>query len=409
MADDKDAAKPGLSKMALLLLLGWGLSNIAYALYDLPLKFVLKDELRLNPQQISAFFAIGIFTNYIKPLAGILTDSVPLFGTRRLWYLLLSLFLCGVGWLVLAAVPRTYSAMLITFALTYSMVVVISTTLGGVMVEAGQRYQAAGRLTAQRIAMFRVGALAGGPIGAQLARFPLYVSLSGSALLHFVLIPLVWVGLKEPEKATLRRNVWTEAGAQFQGLVKNKIVLAAAGMIFLIAASPGFGTPLFFHQTDTLKLSKTFLGTLALVGAAFGLGAAVLYHKACQKVPMRTLLVASIIVHGLGTLFYLLYRTPTSALVITAIEGVTITLATLPVYDLASRGTPKGSEALGYSVMMSVWNLTNSLSDWLGSTLFTKFGLTFWHLVWLNSGTTLLVLLVVPLIPRALLKQTDGK
>jgi len=33
--------------------------------------------------------------------------------------------------------------------------------------------------------------------------------------------------------------------------VKSKVVLAAALMIFLIAASPGFGTPLFFHQTDT--------------------------------------------------------------------------------------------------------------------------------------------------------------
>lgn len=408
-----DAAKPGhqpagLSKMAMLLMLGWGLSNIAYALYDLPLKFVLKDELKLNPQQISAFFALGIFTNYIKPLAGILTDSVPLFGTRRRWYLLLSLFLCGIGWLVLAFVPRTYNAMLITFALTYSMVVVISTTLGGTMVEVGQRYQAAGRLTAQRIAMFRVGSLAGGPLGAQLAKLPLYVSLSGSALLHFALIPLVWVGLREPERATLKRNIWSEAGTQFKGLVQSKIVLAAAGMIFLIAAAPGFGTPLFFHQTETLKLSKTFLGALALIGAAFGILAAGLYHKACQKVSMKTLLVVSIVVHGLGTLFYLLYRTPMSALVITAIEGVTITLATLPVYDLASRGTPKGSEALGYSVMMSVWNLTNSLSDWIGSTLFTKFGLTFWHLVWINSGTTLLVLLVVPLIPKALLYQTDG-
>ena len=80
----------------------------------------------------------------------------------------------------------------------------------------------------------------------------------------------------------------------------------------------------------------------------------------------------------------------------------------VPVYDLASRGTPKGSEALGYSVMMSVWNLTNSLSDWTGSTLFKKAGFAFSHLVWLNSGTTLLALLFVPLLPRLLLIGVDG-
>ena len=124
---------------------------------------------------------------------------------------------------------------------------------------------------------------------------------------------------------------------------------------------------------------------------------------------MRRLLVASVILHALGTLFYLSYQSSTTALAITALEGVTQTLAILPVYDLAVRGTPRGSEALGYSVMMSVWNLTNSLSDWVGSTLFTRYGLTFQHLVWLNAGTTALVLLAVPFLPKALLQRKDGE
>src|SRR5258708_34581555 len=107
--------------------------------------------------------------------------------------------------------------------------------------------------------MFRIGSLAGGPLGGKLATYPLLLALGGSAGLHFLLIPIVYRYLREP-----------------------------------------------------------------------------------------------------GT-----------AIAITALEGMTGTLAILPVYDLAARGTPRGSEALGYSVMMSVWNLTNSLSDWVGSTLFT--------------------------------------
>lgn len=399
----------GFGQMALLLAVCWALSNIAYAIYDLPLKFVLKDQLRLDAAHVSAFFALGMVTNYVKPLAGILIDSVPLFGTRRRAYLLGSLFLCGVGWLVLASVPRNYGLMLAVFAVTYSMVVVISTSLGGVMVEAAQRYGAAGRLTAQRIAMFRVGTLAGGPLGGILATLPLIAALGCSAVLHFALIPLVWLRLREsaPPPAVDRRRMWSDARRQLRGLVESKVVLAAAGMIFLIAAAPGFGTPLLFFQTDTLRFSKPFLGMLTLVGAASGLAAAAFYHRFCQKRTMREMLVISIVVHALGTLFYLLYRDATSAVFITALEGVTQTLAMLPVYDLAARGTPKGSEALGYSVMMSVWNLTNSLSDWAGSTLFSHLGLTFANLVWLNAGTTALVLLVVPLLPRTLLSQKD--
>jgi predicted MFS family arabinose efflux permease len=286
---------------------------------------------------------------------------------------------------------------------------VISTTLGGVMVEAGQRFRAAGRLTAQRIAMFRIGTLAGGPLGGKLAAYPLLVALGGSAGLHFLLIPIVYRYLREPGTATLNRDLWHEAGDQFRGLVENKVVLAAAFMIFLIAASPGFGTPLFFHQTDTLHLSKLFLGYLTLIGAACGLLGASFYHQYCQRLSVRRLLIASVIVHALGTLFYLLYHSATAAIAITALEGVTQTMAILPVYDLAARGTPRGSEALGYSIMMSVWNLTNSLSDWVGSTLFTHYGLTFHHLVWLNSGTTALVLLAVPFLPQALLQRRDGE
>ncbi len=404
---DRDEALP-FSKMGLLLALGWGLTNIAYAIYDLPLKFVLKDELHLDAQQISKFFALGVFSNYVKPLAGILTDSVPLFGTRRRWYLILSLFFCGIGWLILGSVPRNYTTMLAVFATTYTMVMIISTTFGGVMVETAQRFAAAGRLTAQRIGMFRLGALAGGPLGGFLAKFPLLLTLSLSATLHFTLIPIVWFWLKEPQKATLNKDLWREAGQQLKGLVQSKVVLAAAGMIFLIAASPGFGTPLFFFQTNTLGLSKQFLGSLTLIGAAFGLLTATAYHKFCQKGSMRTLLIASIVIHALGTLFYLFYKTPGAAIAITALEGMTQTLAILPVYDLAARGTPKGSEALGYSIMMSVWNLTNSLSDWIGSTLFTKYSFDFSHLVWLNASTTALVLLVIPFLPKALMAKTDG-
>lgn len=124
---------------------------------------------------------------------------------------------------------------------------------------------------------------------------------------------------------------------------------------------------------------------------------------------MKQMLILSIAVHAVGTLFYLLYRSPATAIAITILEGATQTLAILPVYDLAARGTPKGSEALGYAVMMSVWNLTNSLSDLTGSFLFTQYSLTFAHLVWINAGTTALVLLVVPFLPRALLEQKDDQ
>jgi hypothetical protein len=80
----------------------------------------------------------------------------------------------------------------------------------------------------------------------------------------------------------------------------------------------------------------------------------------------------------------------------------------LPVYDLAARATPRGSEAMGYAVMMSVWNFTNAFSDVTGSWLYGHMGLTFIDLVWVNAGTTALVLVALPFLPGLLMNSRDG-
>lgn len=398
-----------LSTLAVLMALGWLGTNLGINLGEFPLKFLLKDTLHCDAAKVSGFFAIGAIINYVKPLPAVLVDGVPLFKTRRRWYLIGSLLLTGLFWLLMAFVPRTYNSLLATYGLMYITIAFTSISLGGVMVEVGQRFNAAGRLTSQRIGCFRLASLLGGPIAGKLSQhFPFIVSMSAASLLHLILVPLYIIGLPEEPTAQLDRSVLKEAGRQFQILLRSKVLLAAAGMIFLIAASPGFNTPLLFYQTNVLHFDKELVGYLTFISAATGLLTTMGYFAACRKVPVRTLIVFSILVHAAGTIAYLFYHDKNSAIIITAISGVTGTLTMLPVYDLAARGTPKGSEAIGYAVMMSVWNLTNALSDWTGSTLFSRIHLAFSSLVWVNAGTTLLVLLVVPFLPAALMARKDG-
>jgi len=287
-------------------------------------------------------------------------------------------------------------------------VVFTSTTLGGVMVEVGMHHKAEGRLTSHRIAMFRLGSLVGQPIGGWLASFPFAVAMSFASFWHLLLVPLFLWCLPEAPTARLDTGVWTETKRQVKSLIRSRTLLSAAGMIFLIAAAPGFDTPLLFYQTNILHFSKVFVGMLGTVSAATGIAATIFYFFACRKLSLRVLLSLSIIVHALGVLFYLQYHDARSAIFVTALTGITVTLATLPVYDLAFRATPKGSEAIGYAVMMSVWNLTNKFSDFTGSSLFTRYHLTFMKLVWLDAGTTLLVLFMVPFLPAALAARRDA-
>jgi Na+/melibiose symporter-like transporter len=397
-----------LGRMAFLIALGWLGTNVGLNIGEFVLKFFLKENLHLKADAVAGFFLVGQFTNYIKPVAGLCTDSIPLFRTRRRHYLILSLLGTGLFFLLLIVVPHRYSVMLFVYVFLYMTVVFTSTTLGGVMVEVGMQHNAAGRLTAQRIGMFRLGSLIGAPIGGWLAGLPFAFAMTAASLWHLILVPLfVWF-LPESPTARLDTVVWKEAVRQLRVLAHSKTLLGAAGMVFLIAASPGFNTPLLYYQTDTLHFSKLFIGMLGTVAAATGIAATVVYFAACRHLSLRTLLAFSIVVHGLGTLFFLQYHSAQTALLITALHGVTVTMATLPVYDLAFRATPRGSEALGYAVMMSVWNFTNGLSDVTGSWLYSRFHLNFLQLVWLNAGTTFLVLFVVPFLPAALVLRRDG-
>ena len=109
-----------------------------------------------------------------------------------------------------------------------------------------------------------------------------------------------------------------------------------------------------------------------------------------------------------STLFYLGYHSWVSALMIESLAGFVGTLAQLPLFDLAIRATPRGSEAFGYSLMMSVWNIGMSLSDVFGSWLFAHYHLNFMNLVWLNAGTTALALLAIPFLPARIVAARGG-
>jgi MFS family permease len=387
---------------------GWLATNLGLQIALLPLKFVLKDEVHLTAAALSSFFFIGNFTNYIKPLAGVMTDSIPLCGTRRRHYLLFSLLSAGLLWIALSFVPRTYGWMLPVYALMYVGVVFTSSTLGGVMVEAGNRFRAAGRFTAQRIGMFKVAEVLGGPIGGYLANFPLVLPVTICALLHIGLIPVLMRHLPPDPPLKQERNPCAEVARQGRVLLHSHTLLGAALMIFLLAAAPGLNTPLFFYQTNVLHFSREFVGLLTTVMAISGIAAAALYYPACRRYSLRTIVAASIVAHALGALCYFGYQSRETAILISVISGMTATFAMLPVYDIALRATPRGSEAIGYALMMSMWNLTSNLSDLSGSWIFDLVGRRLGPLIWIDAATTLLVLVAVPFMPRVLSHREDA-
>ena len=385
----------------------WLVSSLAGGLPGFSLNFLLKDGLHLTASSLALFALFGNVAGYVKPLMGIVVDAFPLFGTRWRHYLMFAFAGSGLCYFLMGVVPRTFGSLLATNILLFVCLNLGSIVMGGMMVEVGQRHKATGRMSAQRVAISRLDALVSTPIGAWLAFLPFSWVMTLPALIYFATIPIFYRHLREPKTTPVRSEVLQTAKRQLHSIAHCRPLLIAASAVMLIVMAPGFGTPLFYYQTDVLHFSKGFLGSLSFVGGAFGILGAAIYVKICRRFSLKTLLIGSILVHAGGTLFYLGYHTPASALAITALEGIAQTLAVLPLYDLAARATPRGSEALGYALMMSAWNLTIALSNWFGSWLSDQFGLTFLNLVWLNAGTTALALVIIPLLPAILVQHRE--
>jgi hypothetical protein len=84
-------------------------------------------------------------------------------------------------------------------------------------------------------------------------------------------------------------------------------------------------------------------------------------------------------------------------------------MATLPLFDLAARATPKGAESLGYALLLSVESFTMfAVSEKLGAGLYGGLHVGFKPLVWINAGSTAAVLLFTPLVPWRLFAAREG-
>lgn len=375
---------------------------------QLPIRYLLERHLHVKPEQMSLFFLVSGIAWYVKPIAGLITDSVPLLGTRRRHYLMFSAAAAALCWLLMGVVPRTYYPILLTAVVLNMAMVLASTVMGALLVEEAQRFGATGRLSSLRegVGMLAgaLGSLAGGYLATRAFR---WTGVSAAAIL-LSLSAVIFLFVHEKPLTRRETRVWRRAKSQLRVFVHSRTLLAAAGLIFLFYMTPGIGTPLYYRQTVALKFQQSFIGWQNVISSMTAILGAYLYARVCKRVRLRPLLVIGIVLGTLGTLLYLDYDSADSAVAIVAVNGLLGTFGVLPLFDLATRATPKGSEGLGFALMMSLRNLALFSADWIGSWLTQSFHWPFSWLVILNAGTTLLVLVVVPFLPAALVEKTDG-
>jgi MFS family permease len=390
-------------------------------LAGLPLENLLKNELHVDRSANAAFFFWASFAWYFKPLVGIITDSFPLFGTRRKSYLLISTILAVLAWAGLYFTPHQYNKLLwITLVINVCMVMA-STVIGAYMVEIAQAFSGSGRLVAVRNAVEQLTLIIAGPAAGFLGSVAFGWTAAVCGGVMFLMVPLTLLFLHEPyRKLPTRDSVNGEVPAtahrggakllaELVTIAKARYVWAAAGLMALFYMAPGVSTALFYKQQNDLHLDTQGQGSLQLIGAIAGIAGALTYGFVCRRWNLRTLLLIGLALATVGSLGYLFYSSIPNAQKIEAFNGFCYAAAELSIMDLAIRATPKGSEAFGFSLLMSVRNFALFGTDWVGSAMIDRLHWSFNSVVIADAVTTAIAVPLVLLLPALLVRRRDDQ
>ena len=323
----------------------------------------------------------------IKPLYGLLTDFVPLAGSRRRSYLLLTTAVASVSLTVVYLLPLTSERAVLLLLLLLPTAVAIAfsdVVIDAMMIAAGQPRGMTGRLQSiQWTSMYAatiVTGVAGGALsqwGMQQAGFLIAGLSCGISLFA------VWFLVRErrqPADACTepRHGMWhaaprilpSHAIAEMWRTFREPSIVAIGTFLFLWNFNPFSSTVLYYYSTEALHFSEQFVGSLSSWHAVGLLTGSILYGVICRKIPMPWLIHGSIVAGIVATIAYWGYRDATSGVVISLSVGVVYAIGSLIQLDLAARVCRLETAGTTFALLMSLTNLSTALSQGVGGTIY---------------------------------------
>ena len=388
-----------------------GLGQVSGGLISQPLTYYLKQVHGWTPVQVTAFLTLFNLPWVIKPVYGLISDFVPLFGYRRKSYLLIAnvAAIAGFFWTTQIDTP---SALVFALMMTAYAMAISSTLCGAVLVQNGQKLQQSGRFVNQQWLWSNMAAMAAAIVGGQLVqRLPPGAALHAGAAIVGVTPFLVIMGtlLFVPEqKVAINLQGMRDTLGGLLAAFKRRELWIIAVFMFLYYFSPGFATPLYYHMTDNLKFSQAYIGILGSIASGGWVVGALLYKRFFGDLSLKSLLNLSIAFGTVSTAAYLLLSTETSAAILNFCSGFSAMLATVATLTLAADYCPPRAEGFAFATLMSIINLATTLADNVGSFLYTHlFNSNLTPLVLVSAAFTAIAFALVPLLRLGHKRQGD--
>lgn len=313
----------------------------------------------------------------VKPLMGLLCDFVPLRGSHRRSYLLLTTLLTTLGLAGAYAMPPgqgAVSTLLLLLFLPGCGIAFSDVVADAHMVETGKPLGITGLLqSVQWTALYGAGLITGSVAG-YLTENGLhsygYLLCGALALVSFA---TCWVFVREPprqrpEVGGLGEALWTLLRA-----ARSPVVLGVGGFLFLLNFNPFSATIQNEYMTTHLGLSEQDYGNATTCFSAGSIAACLAYGTYCRAISLRALIHLSIVTGVLCTLLYWGVEGRLSLMAVSLLSGLCYMTAGLVSLDLAARACDPETAGTVFALLMSLCNLSISLSGLVGGKLWDAF------------------------------------
>jgi len=373
-----------------------GLSRLAVS-------FFLKDDLGMGPAEVAALMGVTSLPWLVKPLYGLLSDSVPIFGYRRRSYLFISGAANTVSWTLLAVAVNTPTEALACLTMGSLCVAVSDVVVDGMVV---QRVRRAADLEGEDSSRGVEGGLQSLCWGSCYAGGILTASASGSlvgsmgprsvfgwtAMLPLIttMVALVIAEERSAEgKSVSARATIASIKRQMKsmwGAIRLPGISLPVIFLFAFQSTPNVSETMFYFFTNDLGFQPEFLGNVRLATAVASLAGVGAYNLWFKHWPLRKLFrTATVLGCALSSTQLLLVTHANRSLGISdslfvlsddVIISVLGEISFMPVLVLAARLCPKGSEATLFAALMSVVNGGAASGRALGGLLTHIMGVT---------------------------------
>jgi Na+/melibiose symporter-like transporter len=334
---------------------------------------------------VALFHALLALPWALKPLYGILTDLVPLRGSRRRSYLLLANAGAGVALMSLFLWPPTPStslgALWLPLVIATLGVAFVDVVADALMIEKGQPCGLTGRLQSiQWFAMYfatcLTGLLGGWLSGTRNQAWGF--GISGACVLFSLWI--TWQFVREPPAAIrppASSAEWRNAFRHLYQDIKRGPILLMAVFLFLWSFNPFAAAVQYVYMTRHLQFSEEFCGQLVTIEAVGAMLGSLLYAMYCRRLSVRWLIHLSIVSGIATTLAHWALVGPHSGRAIAFATGFAYLTGSLVQLDLAARVCTRAAAGTTFALLMALSNIAISVSTALGGWLFDEWSIYF--------------------------------